>query len=301
MKEESLVKAIVHSGYPLQGVVADILNSEFVIIEEWGYVDADTHKNRSLDLHAWKNLAVEANQSLQPGLLLLIECKRTISPVILFQQVVERVVPDFPVIVGAPSDTIFIDGPESGKGISTKLPNALGLLEEPFVRTPANCASLTKARAKGSKVELSGDETFNSIILPLGKALLHSEAIRSKPRIADRLFPVMTLCVAVIDGPMVLVESPSQASDPVMTPWARVVRHESTRDRTGIAKSQFFAFDVVHADYFNIYLHDHVMPFATTFAERIVMQEDVLRYGGRLSTLDQWAWSDVTPKPKAKT
>jgi len=39
--EESLIKAIVSSGYPLQGVVAHKLKEDFHVTEEWGYIDRD--------------------------------------------------------------------------------------------------------------------------------------------------------------------------------------------------------------------------------------------------------------------
>ena len=49
--ESALVQALESSGYPLQGVVAEKLQvAGFRVVEEWGFIDADTKEHRSIDI-----------------------------------------------------------------------------------------------------------------------------------------------------------------------------------------------------------------------------------------------------------
>jgi hypothetical protein len=66
---------------------------------------------------------------------------------------------------------------------------------------------------------------------------------------------------------MLLVHAPGAASDPVLTPWARVVRHESVRDLEGNPTSRFYTLDAVHSSYFETYMHEYVEPLSLRFNE----------------------------------
>jgi hypothetical protein len=81
--EAELLRAIDTSGYPLQGLVAAKLSKHFKVSEEWGYLDRDTQDHRTLDLHAFRNFDAEPGATVQPGLVLLVECKRSVHPFVL--------------------------------------------------------------------------------------------------------------------------------------------------------------------------------------------------------------------------
>ena len=82
--KSELIKAIETSGYPLQGTVASLLKQEFVIAEEWSYIDLDLKERRSLDVFAYRSLLQNCDQAVQPSLILLIECKRSRQPYVFF-------------------------------------------------------------------------------------------------------------------------------------------------------------------------------------------------------------------------
>lgn len=297
--EPDLVTAITTSGYPLQGIVAARLLRDFNIIEEWGFIDDVTQDHRSLDVYAFRPLGHGEEAQLQPGLRLLVECKRSRHPFVFFQQVVHNAVPWFPHVHGVPNGYVSIYQPGAGRQqmIEAWPALAMGLDDTSFVAGgPAVCASFSKAIPNGKKVELSGADAFNTIVLPLVRALQHAVSQAPPPLPTALLYPTLTLCVAVLDAPMLVVESPEKANDPSLSPWVRVVRHESTSGAR--PASRFYAIDFVHSDYVSAFLAHHLLPFANEFAARATRLEDVLRYGGDVSSLENWTWDQIKPRPK---
>jgi hypothetical protein len=297
--EPDLVAAITSSGYPLQGIVAAKLLPAFSITEEWGFIDDSTKEHRSLDIYAFRALADEKQSRRHTGLRVLIECKRSRHPFVFFQQVVSRGAPRFPHINGVPNGSVSIHEAQKGRLIEAWPALALGLDKLPFVAAgPPVCASFSKAIPSGKRVELSGTDPFSTIVLPLVKALRHTVGLSRAPQANDSIFPTLNLCLAVLDAPMIVVEAPDQAHEPVLRPWVRVVRHESTADSTPSARSRFYAIDMVHADFLSTFVSEHLLPFAEEFASRTATAENVLRYGGEVPNLDKWTWDEIKPRPK---
>lgn len=294
-QESELVSAIESSGYPLQGIVASKLLPQFSLVEEWGYLDDQTNENRSLDIHGFKQLKASEAARVSPSLVLLVECKRSRHPFVFFKQVVDRPAYAIATIDGIPNrDVWFHDG--AGTSMQEVAARVLGLDSLPFVNAgPPVCASFSKAVASGKKVELSGSDPFNTVVLPLVKALRHTVKSYPSPRPADALYPALILCVAVMDAPMLVIDSPTLAHDPILSPWVRVVRHESFKTHIG-SQTRFYALDAVHIEFFDEYLSQHVTPFANAFAERAVAKSEVLRFGGQVANLGTWDWESVAPR-----
>lgn len=301
--EASLIEAIVRSGYPLQGVIASHLIADFLVLEEWGFPDEDTDQHRTLDLYAQRSLKPASagpgsREGIQPRLTLLIECKRSRHPFVFFRQVVDRPVPSYPPIVGVRPDTIFVSDQQRNVARAISIQFALGMSDAPFVRGgPAVCSSLAKAVVNGSKVELSGNEPYNGLVLPLIKGLRRIMNDQLPQESGRPLYPTLVLPLAVLDAPMLLVEQPAQADDPVLTPWVRVIRHESREPEVlGGSSSRFYGIDVVHAAFFPKFLADHVMPFAQFFAERAVEAEAIVRRGGVVPNIDEFRREDISAR-----
>jgi hypothetical protein len=288
--EPALIRAIETSGYPLQGVVADKLKSTFGVTEEWGYIDRDTQEHRSLDVFAFRKLATDGE--VQPCVVLLVECKRSRHPYVFFQNVVDRKIPGFPQVAGL----IRITVKDSNKRrFMPAGPEILGLDDLPFVRPgPPHCSAFTKAIAEGKKVTVSGTDAFNSLILPLVKAMDHAASLYQAP--TSPLQPTLILCLSVIDAPVLVVTSPREASAPLFTPWVRVPRQEAHPEHHRI-NQKYYVVDLVHIDFFDAFLSDHLTPFLEEFASRLKKQSKILIKGGTVQNLDSWRWDEIIANP----
>ncbi len=288
--EEALVGAVAASGYPLQGIIARTLSASFSVVEEWDYVDDQTQENRNLDALATLNYGDGPRFDATLGLL--IECKRSRHPFVFFRRVAATPAPRFPFVAGVPRDLVWVKGASGAMEVPPAV--LMGLHQEPFVVAgPPACATMTRARLDGKKVELHGDESFREIILPLVKSLRYASAIYKRDRAPSH--PTMLLCVAVIDAPMILIEDPEKVDAPVLCPWVRVIRREPNPDHLSWHKSRFYAIDVVHAAFIQTFIDEHMRTFGRLFADRSKAMKAVLNNGGRVEDLNSWTWQDVKP------
>lgn len=298
ISETELVNAIEASGYPLQGIVASKLDSHFSVTEEWGYIDRDSKDHRALDIFAHKRLHEDNNAPIQPNLVLLIECKRSRHPYVFFENVIERSIPGFPFVSGLPRDRVSISEQNGNRSRDAFGEEVLGLSEFPLIEPgPPKCAAFSKGIPSGKKVKLSGTDPFNSLVLPLVKALDHSSQLYQAIGQSSRVFPTLTFCISVLDAPMILVKSPESASAPILTPWTRITRLEANPDPRSRLRYRFYAVDAVHIDHFNEVLHDHILPFAAEFSKRAVRLGNVLLNGGMVPDLSNWGWDQIHEKP----
>ena len=298
MDESELGAAIDISGYPLQGLVAKMLRDQFSVTEEWGYIDRETKEHRSLDLFAGRRLSpTESNQTaVHPHLALLIECKRSRHPYVFFRSVASRHIPSFPRVVGMPGGGINIMETGTNRGTLVSASSAFGIQKLPFVSPgPPKCATFAKAAPSGKKVELTGADPFNSLILPLSKALDHAVQAHGAETGPASAAPTLMLLVSVLDAPMLLVDEPEQATAPVLCPWVRIFREEATGIKGPWERSRYYTIDAVHSGFLESFLAQHLLPFAHEFAERCTRFSDIVLRGGELASLDNWKWDDVKP------
>ena len=302
INEENLIKAIESSGYPVQGVVASKLQKRgFYVTEEWPFPNRDTNQPRNLDLSAYCAVERANGTNVEPGLFLLIECKRSIHPYVFFRTLGHQDVSWFPRIAGlAHSGISMLHEVDGMVAVQRLVPGsqAFGLCKLPFVDAgPDICAVFSRAEVNGKKVEveLSGSEVFNGLIMPLAIASDHALRVRAYGGAGQGVFPQLVLCVAVIDAPMLLVESPERCSDPILTPWVRVIRQEPNLEQVAETRIRQYAVDAVHVGFFDTFIETHVLPFASEFGRRAIqLGAGPVLNGGRVPDLERWEWTEIT-------
>ena len=174
LTEADVLSAVDRSGYPLQTVVADLLRPTLGVHEEWSYIDRNTKELRSVDLHA--NLRLHhwnPQPRVRPQLDLLIECKKSQLPYIFFLSRNAPYFLGFPIVAGLARDKIEITTDDDPSTWMLTVTDALGLESDAFLAEPAYCHTLSRCVRKGSELELSGSDAYNSLVLPLVKALHH--------------------------------------------------------------------------------------------------------------------------------
>lgn len=287
LTEDQLREAIAKSGYPLQTIVSDLLRSKvvaedanFAVQEEWSYVDRDTEELRTIDmlaelrLHDW-----EPQPRVRPQLNLIVECKQSTLPFVFFETSRTPWLQGFPAIAGLRTDSIVITSDDDPSSWTYSIPHALDLDEDPFQSALCTCHTLSKCIRKGSDIELSGADSFNTLVLPLVKALQHFVNLQRPVKTAWYFDCHATLAVAVLDAPMVRVGVGPNGPALTAMPWVRVVRHEYDDEAERFARDQLRVIDVVHRAFFDSYLDEHVLPFARRFAERVLRHPTELATG----------------------
>lgn len=290
-----LEAAVTLSGYPLQSVVAQrLIASSFSVTEEWGFLDRATNEHRSLDVFAYRHmLGPDCPDQLCPTVALLVECKRGELPYVFFRAVSPRLPPDFPTVSGLKRRTVSVREPKRSQDVP--LARVLGLSDHEFYSTPPICTTLSRPHRKGNGLELSGADTFNSIVLPLVGAVEHWHA-HNKVYSENRFWPALSLCVCVIDTPMVVAEGTPEA--PVMTlhPWVRLKRQESIADSDGRRRPAYYVVDLVHRSFLGDFIDHELAAFAAFYCERVQKLGPVLaHYQALVANLDSWTWSELKP------
>jgi hypothetical protein len=167
----------------------------------------------------------------------------------------------------------------------------------PFLSEPTVCASFSQATLNGKKVVLSGEEPFKNIVLPLVKALQYKISIDQSLTRFVIPHPTLVLCACVVDAPMLLVEAPKKATDPILSPWVRVMRFQAKPDPTR-GTHEYFGIDFVHIDAVEQYISSSLGPFATEFSRRATRLEEVWKNGGIVDTMDSVQWDQIQPRPQ---
>ncbi|MER5207064.1 hypothetical protein [Streptomyces sp. NPDC002825] len=281
LTEEILTDAIEKSGYPLQSAVFDLLGGDFRVQQEWGFRDRITGEMRSCDLMAMKELdAPPSSESrIRTSLTILIECKQSDLPYVFFSPAEAPWRLTLPQVAGLQQDEIVISTDDSRSTWLYSVMRALELAEEPFMSRDG-FSIMSKCARKGPKLELSGTDAYNGIVMPLASAATHFSA-SSAPKESHRFFDAHLLAVvAVLDAPMVAAKTASTGTELSFTPWSRLFRHEPEEPGAFMGHTgKTMAIDVVHKDFFNEYLNGHLIPFARTFSERVLRHHEVLATG----------------------
>lgn len=278
----SLLDAVEESGYPLQAKASDIIGDAFdapetaAIYEEWRYIDQDSGQPRALDIRASVGPLNHAlDPRVEPFLELLVECKRSELPWVFFCRPGSGHTISTPRIAGLPSDTIAISGLD---GFTTLLPalQVLGLISDPFVLDAAPTATnFVRARRKGKRLELSGDQAWSQVTLPLLKAAEHLISTATPPSTWRKFDARLVIPIAVLDAPMVTVTMDGDESRMTHSPWIRVERFESLAASTFYRRPLLSMFDVVHIEYLTTYLSE-VDRYGKKFAASVLSRQEVL-------------------------
>lgn len=273
--------AIETSGYPLQTVISNQLRESFGVQEEWCYVDRDSNELRTIDILAGKMLYDfdKEQPRVRPCLNLIIECKQSALPYVFFLSPSRHWLPEFPVLVGLASNKIEITTDDSPSTWTLPILSVLGLDFHPFIDGPACCCTFSKCERKGSNLVLSGSEPYNSLVLPIVKAVQHFQITEAPPPTAWYFDCHLTIGIGVLDAPMVGVNVGHSSNECTLLPWVRVLRHEYLRDRERYDRSRLLVIDAVHKDFFAQYLNDHVRPYEEVFSSLVLKHQKVLVSG----------------------
>ncbi|GIE94912.1 hypothetical protein [Paractinoplanes rishiriensis] len=299
VSQAKLEDAIERSGYPFQALVSDqirqILGSSARIQEEWPFVDRESGQVRSTDIFAQIPLAAEQlrnsalmDKKVRPVLNLLVECKKSELPYVFFMR---KTAPSsaytFPEVAGLPStDIIFDSVDESGKPIrddvdcAISLHDSLGFYQFPFFGMPHGfvSVSLAKATEKGGKVELSGEDVYRSLALPLFKAadfVKESVTPTRDQAVFDCHFVV---CLAVVRAPMFGALAHDGDFGVTSAPWFRACRIEPKIDLGGVEEGHVRYFDVVHDSFLEQYLSELRHSFESA-ASRVLRHNEIIASG----------------------
>jgi hypothetical protein len=242
---------------PLDGSVRSRVDCQ----EEWAYIDADSQETRQLDglialdvtSAEYKPYPDSPRETIRCSLDLLIECKQSELPFLFFMRRANT--GDVPRIVGLPHEWLSIgtdDHPDIHLGMRPY--DALGFYSLPLARRPSTAISMTKAQWKsGSVLQLSGEDVFRGIALPLSKAVRYYETM-IKPKEPTLYTDVrMVVPVAVVRAPMIGVSMEGGQPSMLATPWVRLVRLDPGNRSSTSGSNQSTSIDVVHIDFVEEY------------------------------------------------
>jgi hypothetical protein len=228
----------------------------------------------------------------------MFECKKSEHPYIFFRMMTRPDMLWFPSVYGLPHGGVSLKeskNPQRHEIVPAS--RALGLSDLPFVSLATDrAASFSQAIPNSKRVDLSGTDAFNNLVLPLSKAADHARLVFGyAPGPGNSpVFARVALSVAVLDAPMILIEGPDRVGEPIYAPWVRIVRQEPNAPRlSGEAPFRHYAIDAVHIDFFDEYLENHLFPFTQQFAGRSENFGEVFLNGGEVPNLDNWSWNEI--------
>jgi hypothetical protein len=300
---EQITSAVDGSGYPLQTIVGGVLRHSFDVWEEWSYVDRDTKELRSIDiradmtLHDW-----EPQPRVRPRLTMLVECKQSQLPYVFFKAKSPRMLLDHPKIYGLHKPAIEITSDDDPSTWTCTVIHALDLSEHGFQTAPVYSNTFSKCVRKGPELELSGTEAYNGLVLPLIKALDHLSESEAPPTTAWYFDAHLSVGVGVLDSTMVVAHPTDGGTKLELVPWVRVLRHEyDVAQAQRFERDRLWALDIVHRDYLNVYLSDHLVPFAQAFAKRVLAHPTEIATGQAFAAgMGADSWQRLEPRIKPR-
>jgi hypothetical protein len=290
--DKQLQDAVKSSGYPLQTLVAQELSSNFRVAEEWGYKDRQTGEDRSLDVLA--ELKLQDSTHHRSNLTLLIECKRADLPFVFFKKALQHVPRDFPAITGLMGKTLYLYN-NLGQSREISATEFMRLKDFPFIGNgPPVCSSLARAERAGQRIDLSGDQPYKQIILPLISALHHVDEFHKKMGTASQARINSAHCIGLLDAPMLIAEGDPDSPSLTLCPWVRVVRQEAVQEKS--MSYMHYVVDFVNRYFLSTFIDAHVLPFSKQFANRVVKLDNLL-HAGKASAphFENWSVDDLKP------
>jgi len=282
VKEEDIQDAVAASGYPLQTVAARIFRKYCEVQEEWSFFDPEERVLRSTDLIAERRLYQfqEPHPRVRPTLNLLVECKRSELPYVFFLADQGVSAPMFPFVAGLRASEIHITSDDDPSTWVYQALYVLGLEKLPFLQSAIACATtFSRCERQGPKLRLSGSEPYNSLVQPLIKAVEHFGVVETPPKTAVYFDMHFVIPLAVLDAPMIGARIEGAASTLQLLPWVRIPRHHGLNLTGHEHRRNVFAIDVVHIDFLETYIRDHLMPFADEVGKRALKHDVELAEG----------------------
>ncbi len=154
---------------------------------------------------------------------------------------------------------------------------------------------------RGNELELSGSDPFNSVVLPILKAIQHFKKAESPPSTVLYFDCHIVFGLAVLGAPMVGVRVAEKGEEMLLVPWVRVLRHESYESQDWLKRSSLYAIDILHRDFFPQYLAKGLLPFAEDFS-RLALghQEEIASGKAFVSGLEKNGWQEIERRLRPK-
>jgi hypothetical protein len=295
INDDDVISAITKSGFPLQTIVAQRLRRDFNVQDEWSYIDRDTKEIRTIDILASRvlyNFADKNHPRIRPTLNILIECKQSILPYVFFLSPNSPWLSEYPILSGLFKNSIILSTDDDASTYNDTIIQALGLNNHPFViEGPRYSMTFSKCARKGSDLELSGTEAYQGLVLPLVKSMLHFQSAATPPPTAYYFDCHLTIPLAVLDAPMIGVDA--ENNNPILLPWIRVVRNESYEKEDQSERFKTYAIDVIHKDFLDTYLQEHLLPFANHFSDLALKHQTEIATGEGYATGLSKRWHPI--------
>ena len=278
---DAVRSAVEKSGYPLQTAISDLLREEFHIQQEWGYRDRLTGDMRTIDIVATKQLRdlPSGDSRIRPHLVIIIECKQSDLPFVFFRDQVPLYL-NFPSVCGLGKEKVVVKTDDDRSRWHFRPLQALQLDEDPFVRDVPLSSVVSKCGRRGDKLELTGSEAYNGLVMPLMSALHHFREACAPPATAFWFDVYLVVALAVLDAPMISAEVTGAGTSLAATTRERLYRHEPGAGGSfhgHMGKLQ--AIEIIQRNNFNAYLADELLPFAEQFATLAVKHHHELATG----------------------
>ena len=190
------------SGFLFEQEVATAIEANgFHVETSWAYLDADQEKSREIDIRAIKNVLNDEQRGLQVFVELLVECKDTDAPLVFLERLKNKRELEVP----QPGEYVFprrayrqpIDA-KSYREVPAFLHLELAGAHYYF-RDPRKATQFSKIVRKGSEWVANHDGIYDSLFLPLAKALearkkaVQTHSQQGKGRTVWLFFPVVVL------------------------------------------------------------------------------------------------------------
>ncbi|MFE0533868.1 hypothetical protein ACFW20_07440 [Streptomyces nigra] len=287
ISEETLKGAIEKSGYLMQSTVVNKLSQHFPMLgpnsfiqEEWTYIDGDSGEVRAVDAlvdFSLREPGETKRGTISPYLNLVVECKQSSLPYVFFlRDLPLSSTVNFPELGGVrkgPLSLFFnseeFDAERERKdrfpGYGMTYHDSLRFMEIPFFRGGMCPLAISLSKAawrKGGSLELTGEDAYRSLTLPIFKAMDHLTALvkpdEKEPR-SERKFMNLRfiLGLAVLRAPMVGVSRGPSGEVLQNLPWVRMSRLEpapSPRGGKSRTEGNVRLYDIVHEDFLDEYL-----------------------------------------------
>lgn len=300
--DDQLRQAVEKSGYPLQSVVGDVLRASFSVQDEWCYVDRDSKELRAIDIRAEMRLHEWTPQPrVRPQLTVLVECKQSQLPFVFFLSEPATAHLEHPKVFGLKQSSVVVSSDDDPSTWTCGIIHALDLQAEAFQTVPDCCTSFSKAVRKGSEIELSGTEAYSGLMLPIIKALEHLDQSEAPPSTAWYFDAHLSVGLGVLDAPMVGVRVENSQTTMTLVPWVRALRHEYSLEAERWDRNRVWIVDIVHREFLATYLNTHLVPFAKTFAERVLRHTEEIATGeGFASGMGKDSWENLEARLKPR-
>ena len=147
---------------------------------------------------------------------------------------------------------------------------------------PPTASAFPAFTGKGLDLELSGADPFNSIFLPITKAMRYHHQTQGPYYSSSWRYFRMVFGLCVLDAPMVAAHVSTEGLSTSMTPWVRLLRHEprAAQPQRDDQLLTTWVVDAVHRDYVRTFIDEHLLPFAEAGIKQVAVDAERILHRG---------------------